>query len=45
VRALVGLLVGIILSVALLGAMRVAHLKKEAVLQQFRDSKVGRNPD
>jgi hypothetical protein len=45
VQALVGLLVGIMLSVALWGAMRVAHLKKEGIAQQFRESNAKGNFD
>ena len=39
VQALVGLVTGILISVALFGAMRVAHLKRDALLQQLREAK------
>jgi hypothetical protein len=41
----VGLVVGILLSVALFGAMRIVHLKKETVLQQLRESKAEEDTD
>ena len=45
VQALVGLVVGILLSVALFGAMRIVHLKKEAILQQLREADARGNAD
>lgn len=45
VQALVGLLVGIMLSVALFAALRVVHLKSEAILQQLREADTKGNAD
>jgi hypothetical protein len=45
VQALVGLVTGILISVALFGAMRVAHLKRDALLQQLREGKAGGDTD
>jgi hypothetical protein len=41
VQALVGLVSGILLSAALLAAMRIVHLKKEAALQQLLEAEAG----
>jgi hypothetical protein len=45
VQALVGVVAGILLSAALFAAMRVVHLKNEAVLQQLRESQAGETAD
>ena len=45
VQALVGLASGTILSVALFGAMRVAHLKREVLLLQLREAETQGNAD